>query len=103
MENTRWKNMMRCFFVDYNNGFEKTYQMFEIEKQEENFDWRGFINKIKAYNGCGTKELQQALQENNIYFIAYHTFSKERFDEYMTVDFNKQNSTILEHNNIGNY
>lgn len=78
--------------------------MFKIEKQEYGFDWKSFINKIRSYTyGCQSKEFQQALQENNIYFVAGDKFSQNRFDDYMNVEFNRKHFTILEHNNIGNY
>ncbi len=96
--------MFRAFFVDYNNGFQKDYQMFDIEKQADDFNWRDFINKIRTFSsGCQSEEFQKALQENNIYFISHFEIDQEGFDKYMNVDFNKTHYTVLEHNNIGNY
>ena len=104
IESKRWKNMFSAFFVDYNNGFQKDYQMFSIEKQKEDFNWRDFINKIRTFSsGCQSKDFQKALQENNIYFIADFKIDQKSFDEYMDFDFNKTHCTVLEHNNIGNY
>ena len=102
--NNRWNNLFNAFFIDYNNGFEKTFQMFKIEKQKETFDWKQFINKIKTYaHGCGSEEFQQALQDNNIYFIAGPTYTQKRYNKFMEFNFNKNHFITLEHNNIGNY
>jgi hypothetical protein len=105
MENKkRWENTFDCFFVDYNNGHQKDYEMFKIERQVANFDWKSFINSIRTYTyGCKSKEFQEAMHENNIYYVHVCKYSQERFDNCMDIDFNKKHYKILEHNNIGNY
>ena len=100
----RFKEMSDYFFVDYNNHFEKTYTFFSIEKKYDDFDWKSFINKIRTYTyGCKSQDFQKALQVANIFFTSGATIKQGRFDDYMSVDFNKNHYRILEHSNIGNY
>ena len=96
--------MFDAFFVDYHNGNEKTYHMFQIEKQVDGFDWRDFIGNIRGYfSGCTSKEFQQGLQESGIYFICRAVYSEERFNSYTSSEWNRSHHTVLEHNNVGNY
>jgi len=101
----RWKDMTDYFFVDYNNGFEKDYTFFHIEKKYDDMDWRDFINKIQTtrFTGCQPSHFQKALQEAGIFFTCSTTIKQEKFDRYMEVPFNVTHYKILEHSNIGNY
>jgi len=101
-----WKDMFSCFFVNYNNGFEKTYVQFEIDKLYKNYNWRSFINNIETtrITGCTTTHFQRALQEAGIAFIMYPwMFDQKKYNEWMEVEWNKKNILTLEHSNIGNY
>jgi len=101
----RWKDMDSYFFVDYNNGFQKDYTFFNIEKQYRDKDWKDFINKIPTtrFSGCQATHFQRALQEAGIFFTSGVRLSENKFLDYMGVEFNRTHYKILEHSNSGNY
>jgi len=105
IEKSSWENMFSAFFIDYHNYNELTYTMYEIDKAYKDKDWEGFINHIPTtrITGCTSTMFQRALQENNIVFKVSFTLDQSRFDDWMTVEWNKQNILVLKHSNIGNY
>lgn len=93
------------YFIDYNNGFEKEYYRFYIDKNYKDIDWQEFINSIPTtrFTGCQITHFQDALWNKGIKYVMLHRLSQGQYNSYMTVEYNKTHSMTVEHQNSGNY
>jgi len=100
-----FENMKGVWFINYNNGYEKTYTKYDIDKDMWDINWREFINKIPTtrITGCTPGHFEQALQLHNIAFLHGVSLNQKGWEKWQEVEWNRINIKVLEHDNIGNY
>lgn len=96
------------FIIDYNNGFEQEVYWFRVDKATFKLNWTRICNKMPVLSQIyrlNCFDVQNYMQENNIRFNMYaRTLTREKAISYINAnDFNKSNSKLVEHSNIGNY